>query len=330
MKRILIMALLVVLIAPAFALPDVYDQLRGRQMVGDAGAPWFADNAVMYFGTDKDASLKYNTATGYLEVVGTTVYDNTSIMLASGNDLTAAGGDSKLDMSAGTGVTKTTTGVFSNMASLSRFESAINNFYGAILAGGLTTTNTLAVNSTGLFGGQITAGGGLWIPSAQTTNIGTGAVKIGGAITSNEITENSTKTLAVTSADKLTVGTVIVPQYKYLEVPLDNRTGTEYIFFAGENWQVVSVNEIHRVKTSLTGNTVTLVKVPAGRVPAASVNVTASAFTMSSDADTSVTQTVSVISGVAKVNATDRLASVPSGGLPDLVGGVMEIVLKRI
>jgi hypothetical protein len=51
---------------------------------------------------------------------------------------------------------------------------------------------------------------------------------------------------------------------------------------------------------------------------------------MSSTADTTVTQTVSVIAGVAKVNATDRLAVVPSGGLPDLAGGIMEIVLKRV
>jgi len=330
MKKFLILALLLMLLMPlALAIPEPYEMLKGKQMI-PVGGPWVADDQPIYFGDDKDSSLKYNTGTGYLEMVGLTAYDNTSITMESGEDITLAGGDSKVDLSAGTGITKTTLGVNSIMGSLTRFESAINNFYGAVLIGGLTTTNTLAVNSTGLFGGQVTAGGGIWVPSAQTTNIGTGAVKIGGAISTNDVTVNSTKTLAVTSEDKLTVNSVIVPQFIYLTVPLDNRTDTKYVFFAPDNCQVVSVNEIHRVKTSLTGNTVTLVKVPSGRVPAASWNVTASPFTMSSTADTTVTQTVSVITGVAKVNATDRLAVVPSGGLPDLAGGIMEIVLKRV
>lgn len=109
MKKFLIIALL--MLTPLIqAAPDVYDQLRGRQMVGDAGAPWFADDAIMYFGTGKDTSLTYNSTSGYLEMVGLTAYDNTSITVTSGEDITFAGGDSKADFSAGSGVTKTTLG----------------------------------------------------------------------------------------------------------------------------------------------------------------------------------------------------------------------------
>ena len=168
------------------------------------------------------------------------------------------------------------------------------------------------------------------MPSAQTTNIGNGAVKIGGAVSTNDVTVNSTKALTVTTADKLTVGSVIVPQYKYIEVPLDNHTTTKYVMFAGENWQVVSVNEIHRVATSIIGATVRLVKAPSGRVPAASTNVTTADFTMSATADTIVTKAVSTVTGVSLVNATDRLAVVPSAALADCQGGLMEIVLKRV
>lgn len=70
MKKFIIITLLMLFMPIALSAPDVYDQLRGRQMVGDAGAPWFADDATMYFGTDKDAYLRWDAAAAMLRLSG--------------------------------------------------------------------------------------------------------------------------------------------------------------------------------------------------------------------------------------------------------------------
>jgi len=70
MKRFLILALLALLIPSVMALPDLEDQLKGDAYIRNAGAPWLDDDAVLYFGRDKDGSLKFNSTSGYLEMVG--------------------------------------------------------------------------------------------------------------------------------------------------------------------------------------------------------------------------------------------------------------------
>lgn len=84
MKKFLIIALLLVLIAPTLALPDIYDQLRGKQMVGDKGAPWYADNAINYFGTGKDAALSYNSVMDKVYLNDTPVYLEEAVTLGAG------------------------------------------------------------------------------------------------------------------------------------------------------------------------------------------------------------------------------------------------------
>ncbi len=82
MKKFLIIALMIYLIMPSLALPDVYDQLRGRQMVGDKGAPWFADDASMKFGTGKDVSISYDDAMDKWYVNDTDVYLEEDVTIA--------------------------------------------------------------------------------------------------------------------------------------------------------------------------------------------------------------------------------------------------------
>lgn len=111
MKNFLILALLAVLIMPSVqALPDLESQLKGDAYIRNAGAPWLDDDAVLYFGRDKDGSLKFNSTSGYLEMVGLTAYDNTSITVESGEDITFAGGDSVFDGSAASGAFTTMSG----------------------------------------------------------------------------------------------------------------------------------------------------------------------------------------------------------------------------
>ena len=48
---------------------DTEKILQGQQML-KTGAPWFGDDAAMYFGDDKDASIGFVSASGTLDVSG--------------------------------------------------------------------------------------------------------------------------------------------------------------------------------------------------------------------------------------------------------------------
>lgn len=48
---------------------DTEKILQGRQML-DSGAPWFSDDAKMYFGDGKDASIGFGSASGTLDITG--------------------------------------------------------------------------------------------------------------------------------------------------------------------------------------------------------------------------------------------------------------------
>lgn len=132
MKKFLIIVMLLMLIAPAFALPDVYDQLRGRQMVGDKGAPWFADNAIMYFGTGKDAAISYNSVMDKIYFNDTPIYLEEAVSLGAGFTGGAISG---------------TTGYFSSTL-------------GAAGTTGLnyTTVTDIRASDDGYFAGDLTAG----------------------------------------------------------------------------------------------------------------------------------------------------------------------------
>jgi hypothetical protein len=112
MKNFLILALLAVLIMPSVqALPDLESQLKGDAMVRDGGAPWFGDGAKMYFGTDKDGYLWFNSTSGYVEMSGMAAGNLTlGGTVGSGNDITFTGGDSVFDGSAASGAFTTMSG----------------------------------------------------------------------------------------------------------------------------------------------------------------------------------------------------------------------------
>jgi len=48
---------------------DAEKILQGRQML-DSGAPWFSDDAKMYFGDGKDASIGFGSDSGTLDITG--------------------------------------------------------------------------------------------------------------------------------------------------------------------------------------------------------------------------------------------------------------------
>lgn len=89
--------------------PDPMEMLRGVQILPAGDAPWIPDSAKMYFGDDKDTYLWFNPDTGYLELHGV-ASAVAGLLVTAGNDITCESGDTKVDLSAGTGVFKTPSG----------------------------------------------------------------------------------------------------------------------------------------------------------------------------------------------------------------------------
>ena len=150
MKKILILALALLLLSPfVLAAPQPQKELQGQQMI-PRGAPWIADDQKLYFGDDKDAYIEFDAdGTGAATFSGlSTLLEGAGVSIDSGEDLTFEGGDSKADFSAGSGVTKTTTGVFSCLGSTAWFGGASNNFYGTGLFGGALSAASILSNSS--------------------------------------------------------------------------------------------------------------------------------------------------------------------------------------
>ncbi len=72
-KRLFMTALLVTIMGSLMAsaaLPDPYKMLQGQQPIPQGG-PWTKDNALTYFGTDKDASIAWSSTYSRLQISGT-------------------------------------------------------------------------------------------------------------------------------------------------------------------------------------------------------------------------------------------------------------------
>lgn len=174
MRKLLIVFLALMMVSVGMssaAIWDIQKLFTGRMMV-PYGASWYADDQTMYFGTDKDVSIKYNTTSGQGEVVGMAAVSNLSIAMESGEDITFAGGDSKFDIDAGTGITSTTSGV----------NSLNGNTY-------VTGTKTfMVVGGASTFGSSLRANK---ITSNSTIDVGVNA----STTISTTLTSTSTKTV---------------------------------------------------------------------------------------------------------------------------------------
>lgn len=176
---------------------DIQKLFTGRQMIY-YGAPWIGDDTNMYFGDDKDVSIKYNTTSGQGEVVGLAAVSNLSIAMESGEDITFAGGDSKLDIDAGTGITSTTTGV--NSLNGNTFVTGTKTFTvvgGAAIFGSTLTAASITSNGT-VAGADLTASDDAIITDDLVVD---GGARIDETLTVNAIADNTT--LAVTGATTL-------------------------------------------------------------------------------------------------------------------------------
>jgi hypothetical protein len=279
MKRILISILLLSLLLPfAFAAPQPQLELTGKQMI-PTGAPWIADDQRLYFGNDKNAYFYYDEAsTDTLIMHGvSSLVAGAGIALDSGEDYTLTGGDSKADFSAGSGVTKTTTG-------------AVTIGPGAVgLTGDLTIAATKGITKT--------AGAGNFDFSAGT---GTFLTPTGAATLGGDTTVASTKTLAVTTADKLTVGGKIIPDRVTISVPITKTMITAgevngtYFTATDAGYKVIAINEVHPVaETTAATASISVMKITGTQAVASGTLATTAVINLKSTAETVVSPALS-------------------------------------
>lgn len=173
MKKLLI-GLLILLLTfgnGGAAYWDFQKILTGQQMV-PTGAPWIADDQKMYFGTDKDSYIEYDTGTGATVISGITASLDAGATIASGEDLVAAGGDTIFNFGPASGAFTTSTGT--------------NTLSGNVVVAGSKTTTT----GTGL----VSILGNMIIPGTKIFTMGTGAATFGGSVTSASLASNTTIT----------------------------------------------------------------------------------------------------------------------------------------
>lgn len=256
--------------------------------------------------------MVYNESNGELTMTG------------KGITFTGAG---DLDMSGSTGTFKTPTGA----------QTIAGDITLAANKGITATTGTGAVDfssATGTFKtstGTNTLGGNVAISGSKTFTSGTGAVALNG-----DTTVATAKTLAVTDADKLTVGSIIVPQRVMVRHGFNASSVDDWAFIADRAYTVVSVKEVHSVAGN-DGGTVQLMvrKVTDASAPGAAAGTTVKEFlsgalNLKSTANTVVTGSLTATGADLNLAAGDKIGCDFIGVLTTLAGGVVIIELKAI
>lgn len=165
----------------------------------------------------------------------------------------------------------------------------------------------------------------------------TGAISVPGGTITDDTTVASGKTLAVTTADKLTVGGVIVPQE--IEVSFHGQAAGAMVdqsfFVATQAYQVTKVRFVHAVAES-TATTLyaQLVKDTGTDAPGAGTdlltNNTNNGFDCKATANTVQTGTLTATTASLQLAAGNRLSVDFSAAATELVGVTITVTLKRI
>ena len=277
------------------------------------------------------------------------------VTIDADKDIGVTAGTTAVDLHNGTGIFKTTTGAVTigpgDIGVTGDVTIAADK--GVVLAGASTGdfdfslstgtfktakgTNTIGgatvfaadkgvTVATGTSAFDFSGGSGIFKTSGGAVTVGPGAVTISGAPT-----VATGKTLAVTDADKLTVGGIIVPQKIVLTVPINASSVDQNIFIADAAYQVVQVEEAHTVAgNDASPVTAVLVKCTGTQAPSGGTACTSDTFDLKGTANTVVTGTLSVTASYYTLADGNRLAIDFGGTLTTLAGGVITVVLKRV
>lgn len=198
--------------------------------------------------------------------------------------------------------------------------------------GAAAYANSLVVNTTHSALGKITSEGGIYTPTGNVDLGANTALKVGGATATNDLTVNSTKTLAVTTADKLTVGGVIVPQALCISVPISASTGNDTLWISGGSYQILRIQEAHRTASDNSATvTLKVIKCDAGEDPATQGDaVMSDTINLKGTAYTPAAGTLSAESGATLINTSQFLAVRLNNPATNLAGGAVSIMFKRV
>lgn len=202
---------------------------------------------------------------------------------------------------------------------------------------GLVTDEAITTTSTVTSAGSTNSGtatytGNISQTGATTISTGTGAISLNGSPT-----VATGKTLAVTDADKLTVGSVIVPQHlevSYRELA-NGSLADECFFIANRAYEVVAIREVHSTAGS-DGGAVNLqvTKDTSTNAPGAGTDLLTNnanaGFDLKGTANTVQTGTLTGTGASLQLAAGDRLSVDFAGTLTALAGVVVTVSLKRI
>lgn len=182
---------------------------------------------------------------------------------------------------------------------------------------------------------NITVGGSANFDMSGST--GTFATPSGTLTLTNGATVAASKTLAVTTADKLTVGSVIVPQE--LEVSFHGQAAGAMVdqsfFVATQAYQVTKISEVHAVaETTAATLRVQVTKDTSTNAPGAGTdlltNTSGAGFDCKAAANTVQTGTLSATASDLQLAAGDRLSVDFTAAATELVGCTITVTLKRI
>jgi hypothetical protein len=165
---------------------------------------------------------------------------------------------------------------------------------------------------TGVTGVALASGNIDQSASAGTLSTGTGAVSLNGTTT-----VASGKTLAITTADSLTVGGNKIPQTLFVPVPLTAAVLTQAIFVADRDYQLTSAKCSYSIAASLLGTF--QVSVDTGSDAAgAGTSQLSSAIDLSGTVNTAKTGTL--IGSPTTISSGNRISTVVGGTLTGLLG----------
>lgn len=169
--------------------------------------------------------------------------------------------------------------------------------------------------------GDISLGGDLTVGDDADVvgDLTAGTITSDGAVTAT--------TLAVTDADALTVGSVIVPQEEVIVWPINANSVDENIFIAADGWTVTHIEEVHAVAgTDASPVNVCLMVCNGTETPASGDAAQIAAFDLKGTANTvqaaTLTETITLADG-------DRIALDYTGNLTALAGGVVTVHMAR-
>lgn len=174
-----------------------------------------------------------------------------------------------------------------------------------------------------------------YIKATRTDKTSTfaGGVSVNGDFSFGDVvtdTFTATGNMAVATADKLTVGGVIVPQEMVITVPISATTVDGTIFIADDAWVITSIEEVHSVLgTDGSAVTAQVMKCTGTQAPSAGTAMTTGTFDLKGTVETIQTGALSATPAHYTLADGNRIGLDVTGTLTSLAGGVITIHMKR-